>query len=374
MPIDNQLMRTRVGTYNFCQRFLKQKINSNKQKSYLFLFYLFHLVALFILILLYLLSAYFTFSKFKSICAFHVSCMTLEFSFIAYFVRLLLLRAGDIEKNPGPKKSIKFCHWNLNGLAAHGFVKIPLIETFINTLNFDIICLYETFLDSTIPQNDENINIKGYSLLRADHPGNSKRGGVCLYYKEYLPLIARNDISCMQGCLVTELSMNNEKSFFRCLYRSPSQSHEELDTFCSNLDLLLSNINNNHPNCSILIGDFNAKSSRWCSSDKDNKAGCELDNITTSAGYSQMINKPTHFINESSSCIDLIFSSNHSLTKNCGIDHSIYDKCHHNIIYGTLNFKVPLPPPYYREIKKIFKIFKRLFQCLIGEVHSKAIQ
>ena len=276
--------------------------------------------------------------------------MTLEFSFIAYFVRLLLLRAGDIETNPGPQKSIKFCHWNLNGLAAHGFVKIPLIEAFINTHNFDIICLSETFLDSTIPKNDENINIKGYSLLRADHPGNSKRGGVCLYYKEYLPLIARNDISCMQECLVTELSMNNEKCFFTCLYRSSSQSHEELDIFCSNLDLLISNINNNHPNCFILIGDFNAKSSKWCSSDKDNKAGCELDNVTTSAGYSQMIDKPTHFVNESSSCIDLIFSSNPSLTKNCGTEHSIYDKRHHNIIYGTLNFKVPLPPAYYREI------------------------
>ena len=301
-------------------------------------------MALFILILLYLLSTYFTFSKFKSVCSFHVSCMTLEFSFIAYFVRLLLLRAGDIETNPGPKKSIKFYHWNLNGLAAHGFVKIPLIEAFINTHNFDIICLSESFLDSTMPQNDENINIKGYSLLRAGHPGN---GGVCSYYKEYLPLIARNDISCLQECLVTELSINKEKCFFTCLYRSPSQSHEELDTFCSNLDPLLSNINNNHPNCSILIGDFNAKSSKWCSSDKDNKAGCELDNITTSACYSQMIDKSTHFINESSSCIDLIFSSNPSLTKNCGIEHSIYNKCHHNIIYGTLNFKVPLPPPYH---------------------------
>ena len=28
----------------------------------------------------------------------------------------------------------------------------------------------------------------GYSLIRADHPGNMKRGGVCLYYKENLLL------------------------------------------------------------------------------------------------------------------------------------------------------------------------------------------
>ena len=33
------------------------------------------------------------------------------------------------------------------------------------------------------------------------------------------------------------------------------------------------------------------------------------------SGYNQMIDKPTHYINESSSCIDLIFSSNVNLTK-----------------------------------------------------------
>ena len=33
-----------------------------------------------------------------------------------------------------------------------------------------------------------------------------------------------------------------------------------------------------------------------------------------------MIDKPTHFIKESSICIDLIFSSNVNLTKNCGAE------------------------------------------------------
>ena len=33
------------------------------------------------------------------------------------------------------------------------------------------------------------------------------------------------------------------------------------------------------------------------------------------SGYNQMIAKPTHYINESSLCIDLIFSSNINLTK-----------------------------------------------------------
>ena len=42
---------------------------------------------------------------------------------------LLLFMAGDIELNPGPKKtnsSCKFsvCHWNLNSVAAHNFEKV----------------------------------------------------------------------------------------------------------------------------------------------------------------------------------------------------------------------------------------------------------
>ena len=63
-----------------------------------------------------------------------------------------------------------------------------------------------------------------------------------------------------------------------------------------------------------------------------------------------MINKPRHFINESSSCIDLIFSSNTSFLKICESELSIYEKCHHNIIYGTLNFDIPLPSTCYRDV------------------------
>ena len=44
---------------------------------------------------------------------------------------MLLLESGDIESNPGPRKSfINFCHWKLNGLAGHDFVKMPLIGSF----------------------------------------------------------------------------------------------------------------------------------------------------------------------------------------------------------------------------------------------------
>ena len=89
----------------------------------------------------------------------------------------------DLKKS----SAIKFCYWNLNGLAAHDFVKVPLIEAFITVNNFNILCLYDTFLDSTTPHNDENININGYSLLRVHHPNNIKRKGVSYLLKDLWP-------------------------------------------------------------------------------------------------------------------------------------------------------------------------------------------
>ena len=50
------------------------------------------------------------------------------------------------------------------------------------------------------------------------------------------------------------------------------------------------------------------------------------------------------------SCTDLIFCTNQSVISNHGVDVAIFDKCHHNIIYGKINIHVPLPPTYVREV------------------------
>ena len=51
---------------------------------------------------------------------------------------------------------------------------------------------------------------------------------------------------------------------FLCLYRSPSQGREEFESFGTNFDLFLSNINDLSPACCIITGDFNARSAMWC--------------------------------------------------------------------------------------------------------------
>ena len=122
--------------------------------------------------------------------------------FFGNLIQLLLLCSGDIKINPGPKtkNQISFYHWNLSGLATHNFAKISLLQALSVTHDYDIICLSETFLDSSISNDDERINIKGCNLLPADHPSNKKRERVCMYYKEHLPIIKRNDLCTFKEC------------------------------------------------------------------------------------------------------------------------------------------------------------------------------
>ena len=172
----------------------------------------------------------------------------------------------------------------LIGLTAHDFISLPLIDAYIATKNFDIVYLTETFLDSSIPNNGNRINIAGYSLLRADHPSTTKNGGVCIYYKNFVPLIKKDDITNLKECLVTEITVENEKCFFTCLCRSPSQNCDLFGDFCKYFIIRLKNINDHRPSCSVIFGGFNAKCSKWCSLDKNNAAGEILQTYTTNTG------------------------------------------------------------------------------------------
>ena len=156
--------------------------------------------------------------------------------------------------------------------------------------------------------------------MRADHPSNTKRVGICIYYIDHLPIVKRNDLSQLHECLVTKLRIGKKKCFFTCLYRSPSQISNEFEDFCTDLNIFLSNINDHKPACSVITGDINARSPLWWALDKENDVGREISFLTSSAGYSQLIDQATHTTKESSSCIDLIFTSSSSFISASGVE------------------------------------------------------
>ena len=144
----------------------------------------------------------------------------------------------EIENNPGPLTSSRrnFCHWNLNGIVAHGFVQVPLIEAFIIANNIGIICLSR--------------------------------------------------------------SMSSSSWWFNA---------------------------------------------NW--SDENSKVFGDIDSFTTTAGYTQMIGQSTYIMNDK-----LRFTTNSKLLCDVGVDQNIYKKCHLDVIYRSVNLKIPLPPIYYKEI------------------------
>ena len=137
------------------------------------------------------------------------------------------------------------------------------------------------------------------------------------------------------------------KNVFQLVFTKPSQSQDGFENFCANFDIFLSQINDELPICSIVTGDFNARCSRWWRNDIRNFAEKEIDFLTSSAGDTQIIDKPTHIINNSKSCIDLIFCTNQNVISKYAVDASLFDKCHHDIIYSKINIRVPLPTSRY---------------------------
>ena len=101
-----------------------------------------------------------------------------------WLYRVLLLLGGDIEIDLGPKQSsinaFSICDWN--------YAKIFLLKAYIAIQKFNIICIFEVYLDSNTSLDDNNIKISCYRLIRSDHPSNNKQGGICIYYKHFLRL------------------------------------------------------------------------------------------------------------------------------------------------------------------------------------------
>ena len=90
----------------------------------------------------------------------------------------------------------------------------------------------------------------------------------------------------------------------------------------------------------IALGDFNAKSSNWYNKDITSDEGRKTETVTSQNGLQQEINTPTHILNYSSSCIDLIFNSQPNLQIESGVHPSLHPNCHHQIVFAKFNLDI----------------------------------
>ena len=207
----------------------------------------------------------------------------------------------------------------------------------------DIACLSETFLDSSISIDDDNLQIPGYSSVRAEDPSNTKQDGVLLYYNSFLP-IKLIDVIYLNECISFELRIGGNVCKFLTLYRSSSQNRDEFETFLDNLELHFDHMTDKNPYLMVALGDFNAKSNSWYRNDSTDTEGSKIDILTSTFCFHQIINEATHILNNSSCCIDLIFTSQTNLVKVSGVHSSLHENCHHQITYVKFNLNVIYPP------------------------------
>ena len=124
----------------------------------------------------------------------------------------------------------------------------------------DIICLSETYLDSSI--DDERLQMSEYYLIRSDHPSNKKRGGICIYYKNFLSLQVTG-VRLLEECITFDLIISKKIFSFVAFYRSSSQSQDDFATFSDNFQVTLDFVSKKNPFLIAVLGDFKAILKQW---------------------------------------------------------------------------------------------------------------
>ena len=115
--------------------------------------------------------------------------------------------------------------------------------------------------DSSVKSDDDNFRINGYILIRTDHALNIKRGVVCIRYKESFVNININ----VRGCIDLQV-------------RSSDFQH-----FLLGFERLLINIESFKPNLTVVLGEFNARSRSWWTSNIRKPEDMQLDPLSLDA-------------------------------------------------------------------------------------------
>ena len=221
----------------------------------------------------------------------------------------LLLIAG-IERNPGPSSEssdesnfdlsgtehigdrFKIVHYNVQSIMN----KVDLIES--ECLNFDVICITETWLDDSIV--DEDIKIENFNLFRRDRPGGH-HGGVCMFVRNNVFCRRRRDLELPNiECIWVEVSIKHKQYLIGTFYRPPRSPNAILPSIEDSIGLAFDANNQNI----LITGDFNLDVLKDTSNRKINDL-CQQYNLE------QLIKKEkTHFTEISSSLIDLFLVAN----------------------------------------------------------------
>ena len=157
-------------------------------------------------------------------CVRAMSLINYDVVVITLLVIHLLLLAGDIELNPGPRGTpdlienvLSIYHSNIRSLR----YKVNSISNLIE--EFNIVCFTETHLNNQI--TDDDVAISGFDIpVRKDR--NSHGGGIIIYHKSNINILRRIDLEHEHvESMWFELKTNVHHILININHRSELQSH-----------------------------------------------------------------------------------------------------------------------------------------------------
>ena len=79
-----------------------------------------------------------------------------------------------------------------------------------------------------------------------------------------------------------------------------SQSCSEFEDFLFNIEKLINQIKQLKPSFTVILDDFNARSSDWWPDDITTPEGTHINSLISVYGFDQLISDPTHILHATS--------------------------------------------------------------------------
>ena len=182
-----------------------------------------------------------------------------------------ILAHGDIEPNPGWSGGLRLIHWNLNSIKKDNFSRVSLAEAHLRQHDIHIAAFTESKLSKCDSckngdcHNCKKLNIRDYCLVRSDLTGLDTHGGICIYYRETLPVIRLpqanhvSDLDLPSYTICLQIRAENKKIFLLASYRKFGQTTEQSDQYYKKLRSSLSRLEMENPHMIVVMGDFTMK-------------------------------------------------------------------------------------------------------------------
>lgn len=214
---------------------------------------------------------------------------------------------------------IVVAHLNVRSLLP----KIYDVHQLLITHNIDILCISETWLSESIP--DDIVALEGFFLFRNDRDGRA--GGVAIFIRNNIQCQRFNYVANSYEQIWVESTVRHVKYIFGCVYKPPSTLNSTfIDEFES--QLIECSFRADHLYCA---GDININMLDVLQNDSR-----KLNSLFVSLNLTQLIVDPTRVTETSATLLDIILVSTPLLIRDSGVINS--EISDHDMVYCRSEF------------------------------------